>query len=772
MGEVYRAHDERLDRDVAIKVLPESVAQNQDRIYRFEREARAVAKLDHPNILAIHDFGTDQGVTYAVTELLDGQDLKQAIPVSGLPWQKVVEMGAAIADGLAAAHSKGIVHRDLKPENVFVISDGRVKILDFGLAQVKVPVEEEAETATLTAIGTMPGTVLGTMGYMSPEQLRGEPTDARSDIFALGCVLYEMLSGETAFLRATTTETSAAILMEEPKRLSSTGIVLPPEIERSIHRCLEKSPDARFQSSADLAFALRSISTDDVVARTQPTGGDATRKRTGLWSVAVVSAVVLSAVAAMFGFGVFDGPALESGRAPIRSIAVLPLDNLSGDPEQEYFADGMTEALIADLAKVGALRVISRQSVMQFKGSTTALTEIARVLDVDAVVEGSVMRSGDRVRITTQLVQAHPEQHLWAESYERDLRDILSLQRDVAREIAREIEATLTPEEENRFVSVPSIDPEAHEAYLKARHFFRQGGSGESKAVEYFQEALIRDPSYALAYAGMADYYIQAAHGTLPPWEAFPQAKAAARKALALDETLAEAHTSLADASYHYDYDWAGAEASFHRVFRLDPGNAVAHVWYSGLLAAQGRFSEATAECALAQRLDPLSMTIRNLTARWLYYEREYDEAIRESEQILELFPDYQALWLGLALSQQDLYGRAIGVLENYVGRPDNSPDSKSALAQAYVAAARVSEAETLLAELETLSEEEYVPPHLIALVHTALGQDDQAFSWLERAYEVRDAALIWANVDPGFDSLRSDPRFQDLLRRMNLPGN
>jgi serine/threonine-protein kinase len=769
MGEVYRAHDERLDRDVAIKVLPESVAEDADRLARFEREAKAVAKLDHPNILAIHDFGTDQGVTFAVTELLDGQDLRQTIPSSGLPWQKVVEMGAAIADGLAAAHGKGIIHRDLKPANIFVTSDGRIKILDFGLAQIKAPVEEDAETATLTAAGTAAGTILGTLGYISPEQLKGEQADARSDIFALGCVLYQMLAGRPVFLRNSTFETTSAILNEEPERLSSTGSVLPPEVERTIHRCLEKSPDARFQSSADLAFALRSISTDQVTPRPEPADDRPAPRRRGWWAVAAALLVVVGAVTGMIGFGVFDRPAVTDERAPIRSIAVLPLENISGDPEQEYFVDGMTEALIADLAKIRVLKVISRHSVMRFKGTTTPLPEIAVELNVDAVVKGSAMRADDRVRVTAQLIDAKTDQHLWADSYERDLRDILSLQRDVAREIAREIEAALTPEEESRFVSVPSVDPEAHEAYLKGRFLVRQEGASRSKAVEYFEDALVRDPSYALAYAGLADFYIQAAHGLLPPWEAFPQAKAAAKKALALDETLVDAHISLADASYHYDHDWAGAEASFHRVFRLDPGNATAHLWYSGLLVAQGRFEEATEEYTVAQRLDPLSYKVRSNTVRWLYYARQYDEAIRECEQTLELFPDFRIRFLGLVLSQKGSHAHAINVLEREVDHAESGPDSKSALAQVYAAAGRVAEAQTLLAELETLSNEEYVPPHLIALVYAALGLDDQAFAWLEKAYEIRDAALIWANVNPGFDSLRSDPRFDDLLERMDL---
>jgi len=502
MGEVYRAHDERLDRDVAIKVLHQDVAQDADRLARFEREAKAVAKLDHPNILAIHHFGTYEGSPFIVTELLDGQNLRQSIPPTGMPWQKVVEMGAAIADGLAAAHGKGIVHRDLKPENVFITSDGRVKILDFGLAQVKVPVEEEAETATLTPAGTVPGSVLGTMGYMSPEQLRGEPSDARSDIFALGCVLYEMLSGKAAFLRKSTAETTAAILKEEPERVSSTGTVLPAEVERTIHRCLEKSPDARFQSASDLAYNLKSVSTDQVVISPPP---QRKTKKTMVVAVAAI-VIVLAALAVLLGPGLLDRPGSDEGTQPPRSIAVLPLKNLTGDPEQAYFVDGLHEELIATFAQISAFdKVIARTSVMAFRDSDTPIREIGKQLGVEVVLEGSVRRSGNTVRTTVQLIEASTENHLWAKSFERDLTDILALQSDVARAVADEIELALTPEEEVRLATAGTVNPEAHEAYLIGSYHWKKLTPADFDTAErYFELALEKDPSYAPAYGALA----------------------------------------------------------------------------------------------------------------------------------------------------------------------------------------------------------------------------------------------------------------------------
>jgi serine/threonine-protein kinase len=770
MGEVYRATDERLDRDVAVKVLHEAVAQDGDRLARFEREAKAVAKLDHPNILAIHDFGTEGGVTYAVTELLNGENLRNTIPAPGMSWQKVVEIGAAIADGLAAAHGKGIVHRDLKPENVFITSDGRVKVLDFGLAQVKVPVEEDAETATLTPAGTVPGTVMGTMGYMSPEQLRGEHADARSDIFALGCVLYEMLSGHTAFLRTSTAETSAAILMEEPERLSSTCIVLPVEVERSIHRCLEKSPDARFQSSADLAFALRSVSSGDVVAATKPTDGGIPRKRKAIWTVAVVSLAVLGAVAAMFGLGVLDGPAPKGGLAPIRSIAVLPLENLSGDPGQEFFVDGMTDALIANLAKIRVLKVISRTSVMRFKGTTTPLPEIAAELGVDAVVEGSVVRSGDRVRVTALLIEAKTDRHLWAESYERDVTDILSLQGEVARAIAREIQVALTPLEEERLAGGPRVDPAAYESYLMGQyHLKKESIEGARAAKRHFEAAIARDPDNALAYAGIAEALVGWGGFLLSSDEFEARAEAAALKALEIDDALGEAHLALASVKWA-QWDWEGARKEIERAIELKPSYGEAHHGYAHYLWAMGRAEEGLSENRRYLELDPLWPRPYECIGYHLMMARQFDRAIEFYERALEIDPTYYYVHTGLG----DVYvqqGRLEEAAASYRTASGFSEDpmSQIPLSLAYIEAVSGNgrEAEEILDRLE--SEGAGVSPAILAMVYGALGDTDEAFDRLEQAYQKKDFWLTFINSHPWFDPLRGDPRFQDIVRRMNF---
>ncbi|MDB4306017.1 protein kinase [bacterium] len=770
MGEVYRAHDERLDRDVAIKVLHEAVARDPDRLARFEREAKAVAKLAHLNILEIWDFGREGGVTYAVTELLDGQNLRQSIPTSGMPWQKVIEIGAAIGDGLAAAHGKGIVHRDLKPENVFITSDGRVKILDFGLAQVKEPVEEEAETATLTPAGTVAGTVMGTMGYMSPEQLRGEPSDARSDIFALGCVLYEMLSGKAAFLRKTTAETTAAILKEEPERVSSTGIVLPAEVERSIHRCLEKSPDARFQSASDLAYNLKSISTDQTVVPPPP------QRKTRTTMLVGVVAIVLGfvALAVLLGPGLLDRIGSDEETQPIRSIAILPLKNLTGDPEQAYFVDGLHEELIATFAQISAFdKVIARTSVMRFRDSVTSIREIGEQLGVEMVLEGSVRRSEDMVRTTVQLIEASTENHLWAKSFERDLTDILALQSDVARAVADEVELALTPEEEARLAAARTVNPEAHDAYLKGSYHWKKMTPADFDTAErYFELALEKDPSYAPAYEGLAWVWTARQQmGLVPPHEAGPKAKAAAMRALALDDESAGAHEVLAVIKTWIDWDWTGAEVEWQRALELNPKAANAHAYYAHFLAIMGRIDEAVQHSERALELDPVNALFRGLYAAVLYFDRRYDESVAEANTALAMQPDNPAglgsLWLAATGNGQ--HTEAFAAAKAYLNVCYADPALEEALEKGWAEGGFTEAMRRAATALGRRFSTSFALPVDIAGFYAMAGEHDEALDWLERGFEVHDPSLPYIDM-PVFDPLRSDPRFQDLLRRMNLP--
>jgi eukaryotic-like serine/threonine-protein kinase len=773
MGEVYRARDSKLKREVAIKVLPQSLAADDDALARFEREALAVAALSHPNILAIFDFGTHEGKTYTVMELLEGETLRGKLDAGPITQKRAVDYALQIAKGLSAAHEKGIVHRDLKPENLFVTRDSHLKILDFGLAKKVEAVAPGKETSAPTGSGhTVPGTVMGTVGYMSPEQVRGQAADPRSDIFSFGAVLYEMLTGERAFRGESAIETMNAILKEEPPEVSASRPHLSPALDRVVRRCLEKSPAERFQSTRDLGFALA----EAAGASAQPASvfHEAGRSWRVLGTAAASLALVIT-LALLLDLAGLRRRLLGKGGAaqPIHSLAVLPLENLSRDPQQEYFADGMTEELIASVSQISALRVISRTSVMQYKAAKRPLPEIARALNVDAVVEGSVLRSGDSVRITAQLIDAKSDRHLWAKSYQRDLRDVLALQGEVARAIAREVEAELTGAERARLERSQPIDAKAHEAYLQGRLFLEQGSEeGLKKAFDSFQKALQIEPDYAGAYSGLASYYaILPFHSQFSPAQVFPQARAAAQRAVELDEKLAEAHASLAYIRAYYEWDWAAGEREFRRAIELRPSYADAHFSYSRFLAASGRPEEAMAEIRRARELDPMESSLKANTALLSYFGRQYDQALEELLQLRRLEPKLPiAHWgIGLVEEQKRSYEEAIASLQEATSL-SASLNFKSSLGHAYAVAGRKDEARAILREIKEQSKRAYVPSYFSALVYAGLEDKDRAFEWLERAYQERSTVLAYLNLDPRLANLRADPRFSDLLRRVGHP--
>ena len=774
MGEVYRAKDARLGRDVAIKVLPEEFFEDKDRVARFEREAKSLASLNHPGIAAIHSFEEISGRHLLVMELLEGETLRERLSEGALPVRKAVAWGVQIARALAAAHERGIVHRDLKPGNLFVTNDERVKILDFGLAKQTRPATEDAENTkspTLTA-GTEAGVVLGTVGYMSPEQVRGGNVDLRSDIFALGAVLHEMLSGQRAFQGASTADTLSAILNEDTADLSAMNPAIPPSVARVVRHCLEKSAQVRFHSASDVAFALEETSDTSAAAppATAPRAGSRTRR------LVAKGALVLAVLAILAILVINAGKIrrlLPGGAAGgIQSIAVLPLENFSRDIEQEYFADGMTEELITQIAQIRSLRVISRTSAMAYKGTKKKISEIGRELNVDAVLEGSVQRSGPRVRVTAQLIRASTDQHLWARSYERDLRDVLGLQSEVAAAVAHEVQAALTPDEKVRLTQARSTDPEAHELYLKGRFHWNKGTEGDLvSAIQDFESALARDPGYALAFAGIADAYASLSDVYRAPYEVMPKAKAAATKALQLDETLADAHVSLANIQLIFDRDWAAAEREARRALELNPNSAGAHDLLGTYFAVLGRAAEGAAEAARSLELDPLSVVFTSDAGWGRLAARDYDHAIEFFRKAVEIEPGFGFAHEGMAIAyvQKRMCSEAIAVADKGT-KADDSPFVLATSGGVYAACGKSDGAREVLEKLAGPYRNRYVCPYEIAIIHIGLGEKDDAFRSLEKALQDRSICVPYLNVDPRLDPIRSDPRYIDLVRRLAFP--
>jgi eukaryotic-like serine/threonine-protein kinase len=729
MGEVYRARDTRLGRYVAIKVLPETMSKDLDRLWRFRQEARAIAALNHPGICTIYDIGEERGRQFIAMEFLEGETLRRRMISRRTSPHEVARFGSQIADALDAAHLKMVVHRDIKPENICITERGTPKVVDFGLAKFVQEVNEQTVSETVTKEGSM----IGTLAYMAPEQVRGHAVDGRADIFSLGVVLYEMATGHRPFEGRSMFELGSAILQKAPAPFATA---VSPSLRRIILRCLAKDPGRRYQRAGELRAALDAVLGDTLHGLPHPE---------------------------------FPLAAFEASAPPIRAIVVFSLRNLSSNIDEEYFAEGMTEALTAALAQVGALRVVSHKAVPQ------TLKQIARRLKVDAAVEGTVLRVGDRVRITAKLIDAPGGTHIWADSYERDLRNVLAMQTEIARAIAKEIQIKLTPREEAQLFRATEVDPNAYRLYLKGKFQFQKWTpEGFRKGVEFFRQAIEQDPSYGPAYAGMADCYSLAGFYHLMPGKVvFAPAKAAARQALELDETSAEAHVSAGLACLARDWDWLTALAECKRAIELNPSSASAHHWYGTILNFCGRQQEALMEMRYALDLDPLSLIIQTHLG-WVFYTLgEYDLAIKQLRQALEVDRTFLfAQWmLGQTYSVAGQHLEAIELIEKVNALFGRDPPVLAGLLGYNLAkSGRAGQARELLAGLEGSVKADSASPYEPVLLCTGLGDVDQAFGWLEACFADRSSYLALLKIERILDPLRSDPRFQDLVVRINFP--
>jgi len=768
MGEVYRARDTRLERDVALKVLPADALADETAQARLLREARTASKLNHPNVCTIHEVGEADGQVYIAMELVEGQSLAARLAEGALLPEELLRYGQQVADALSHAHEHGVVHRDFKSANIVITPEGRAKVLDFGLAKRFAGEDLTAATTVSQPSLTEPGAVAGTLAYMAPEQLRGRPADARSDIWALGVVLYEMAGGRRPFQGMTGFELSSAILSEAPPPLSPT---VPVPVAAVIERCLAKEPGQRYQRASEVRVVLEAIRAGTVVPWVTWRYRVAHRP----WQTLGLALVLTVAVAVGLDLGGMRGRLLGRGTAAaaFQSLAVLPLENLSGNPEQEYLAAGMHDALVTNLGQLAGLkRVIARGSVMRYKGTSKSPREIARELNVSGLITGTVLRSGDRVRITAQLIDPATQAQVWAQSYERELRDVLSLENDIVAAITHEIKLELTPQEKVRLTSARPVDPEAYEACLKGRfHWYKLSREELDTAERYFNLALDKDPNYALAHEGLAMvWFSRTDAGFMPRDEAMPRANAEARRALELDDTLAEAHAMLANLKI-MDWEWAAADREFRRSLELNPNLVIAHFGYADFLVTMGRTAEWEKEIRRMLELDPLSNFNRCFYGWHLVYERRYDEAIDQMRKVAQAEPDLSSVHLGLwgAYFKKGADDKALAEAKRFFSILGDSEVVK-ALDAGWVQGGYRPAMKRAGDALSARYERTYYPAIRVARVLAHAGENERALQFLEKAYERRETPLYHIGVGWDWDALRPDPRFQSLLRRMNLP--
>ncbi|MGZ8846197.1 MAG: alpha/beta fold hydrolase [Pyrinomonadaceae bacterium] len=819
MGEVYLAEDTKLGRKVSIKTLPSEFTDDKERLRRFHHEARAASALNHPNLLTIHEIGSEAGAHFIAAEYIDGENLRQALKRGKMKVDEALDVAQQGAFALTAAHGAGIVHRDIKPENIMVRRDGIVKVLDFGLAKLledhaRDMVDHEADTRALVL--TDPGRVLGTPQYMSPEQARGIELDARTDIWSLGVVLYEMLAGRPPFRGETRSHTVVSILETEPPSLSTLAPDIPAELQRIVRKALTKDRDSRYQTARDLMIDLKTLRrdldikseierstvptgtqialtpastaeqpapqpslTDSIPDQTQigsaPTGALAIQHAGAVKDRKLVIALVaiLALIAIVFaGYWFFGRPSDVGGR--VESIAVLPFVNANGDPNAEYFSDGMTESLINTLSQLPRTKVLARTTSFRYKGRETDLRKIGSELGVDALLTGKVSHQGDTLTIQVDLIRVSDGTQLWGGRYNKKMSDVFAVQSEIANEISETLRLKLNPDEQKRVTKHSTDNIEAYQLYLKGLYEANKfSPEGARKAVEYYQQATVADPSYALAYAGLS--YIHSLMGSiaLNPKDIYPLAKSEAQKALALDETLPEAHSAMAVVEIFYDWDFPAAEKEYKRALELNPNYAEGISGYSGYFKVMRNYPEEIAQAKRGRELDPLSSFTNMELGEAYYMARQYDQAINQITKTFEMDPHLVGFAYHVrarAYEQKKMYAEALADSQRWADAFKDNPQAISSVARFHARMGNRAEALKMLDRLQELSQHRYVSSYWTATVYIGLGDKEKALAALERAYEERYFLMIWINGDPLFDGLRSEPRFINLVKRIGLP--